>query len=309
MDLRKLRYFVHVAELGGFGRAARSLGVAQPALSRHVRDLERELGVRLLHRNGRGVLLTDAGMHLLPRAKSIVEDAERAAREVQAFSAMPVGTVAIGVPPSVSQILLTPFVRRSQARYPGIQLRIVEGFSGYIQEWLLTGRIDVAVLYGQRRNPAVASEELLVEDMCLVGAASDPRMAADEVPLSSLAGLPLILPSRPHGLRLLVDGVTAASRVDLVVTVEIDALPTIKDLVATTGAYTILPFSAVHREVTAGLLRAAPIVDPPIPRTLLLATSIQRSPSLATQCITALVREQVAELVQAGLWLRRGSRR
>ncbi|HEY8368076.1 MAG TPA: LysR family transcriptional regulator, partial [Thermodesulfobacteriota bacterium] len=69
MDLRKLRYFVHVAELGGFGRAARSLGVAQPALSRHVRDLERELGVRLLHRNGRGVLLTDAGMHLLPRAK------------------------------------------------------------------------------------------------------------------------------------------------------------------------------------------------------------------------------------------------
>ncbi len=305
MDFRRLKYFVHVAELGGFSKAARFLGVAQPALSRHLRELERELGVALLYRNGRGAVLTDAGTHLLPRAKSIVEDAERAARDVQAFNAMPVGSVTLGVPPSVSQILLTPFVRRAQERYPGIRLRIIEGFSGHIHEWLLTGRVDVAVLYDQRRTSAVASDALLVEDMFLVGPAGAAPVEAGPLPLRHIGGLPLILPSRPHGLRLLVDGVCASSRVELSVILELDALPAIKDLVAAQKVYTVLPFSAVHREVASGVLGAVRIIEPAIARTMVLATSAHRSLSPATRRITGLVREQVQDLVHAGLWLGR----
>jgi LysR family transcriptional regulator, nitrogen assimilation regulatory protein len=147
MQLRQLSYFVGVAESGSFSRAAAVLSVAQPALSRQVAELERELGVALLVRNGRGVVLTDPGVKFLGRAKLILEDAERAAQEARASKGRPMGVVALGIAPSIGSVLTAPLVSRIRELYPEIHIQLNEAYSGNLHEWLLSGRLDAGILY------------------------------------------------------------------------------------------------------------------------------------------------------------------
>ncbi len=305
MDVRQLKYFVHVTELGSFSKVAAFLSVAQPALSRQVRNLEGELGVTLLHRNGRGVTATEAGTQLLAHAKSILEQVERARNEVMALSGQPTGAATLGLPPTVSQVLITPLIKHVRRHYPAVSLQVVEGFSGHIHEWLAAGRLDVAVLYNAPRTKHLAAEPLLQEELFLITATTGKLADAADLPLAELADVPLILPSRPHGLRILVDTAAAAAEVPLRVDFEVDALPAIKELVEDGTASTILPFAAVYREVRDDRLIARRIVDPVISRTLVLATSTQRPLSLAARALVPLIKAEVRDLVATGKWLGR----
>ena len=206
MDIKKLKAFSVVAEFGSFSRAAAVQGVVQPMLSRQVRSLEEELGVQLVHRNGRGIVLTEAGSLLNEYAKGILATLARAESEVGALRANPRGNVVIGMPPSMGSVLTVPLIQKFRSEHPSINMRVIEGFSGYLLEWLLTGKIDVAVLYNAPRTKSLLSEPLLEEELFLIGAANDPSaLPPGPIKAKRLAELPLILPSRPHGLRLLID--------------------------------------------------------------------------------------------------------
>ncbi|RZA14441.1 MAG: LysR family transcriptional regulator, partial [Lysobacteraceae bacterium] len=147
MDLRQLDYFVHVAELGSFTKASDMLGVAQSALSRHVRKLEVEMGQNLLHRDGRGVSPTEAGKRLLSHGHGILLQVQRAQQEVADVRGAPVGNVVIGLPHSLGRMLTVPFVAEFQARFPAAQLSITEGLTIHLHEWQRAGRLDIAVLH------------------------------------------------------------------------------------------------------------------------------------------------------------------
>ncbi len=163
MDIKQLRLFSAVAECGGLSRAAVVLSIAQPALSRHIKALETELGVQLLYRNGRGIVLTEAGKLLDRYSKEILESAARARSEIATLQSSPRGSVIIAMPPSVGAVLTVPLVEQFRAKYPDISMRVMEGFSGHVLEWLLTGKIDVAVLYNAPRMSNVLSEPLLAD--------------------------------------------------------------------------------------------------------------------------------------------------
>src|SRR5512137_2280621 len=167
VDLKQLEYFLNVVDLGGFSRAARLLGVAQPAISRQVRSLEVELRQNLLVRNGRGATPTEAGKRLLAHARSILQQVERARREVDDVKGAPVGHVVIGLPPTLARVLTAPIVRESRRRFPRATVSIAEGLSTHIHEWVVVGRADVGVLYNPVPSPAVDLSPLLEEDLCL----------------------------------------------------------------------------------------------------------------------------------------------
>jgi len=303
MDLRDLQFFISIAETGSFTKAAVQNSIAQSALSRRVRELEAELGVTLFYRNGRGVILTEVGQIFLDRSRSILADVARIRDDLGATRTSVQGTVTLGVPPSVGLVLLAPLLAQIREEFPGVQMRVLEGFSGHVAEWLVNGRVDLAVLYNVRSNALLDAEHLLFEDMHLVSSRTAPRFnRGGSVALAELRDSELALPGRPHGLRVLVDDACAKAQVQLNVALELETLPTIKTLVAAGTIRTILPLIAVLDEVETGELVVSKIVEPVISRELILAHAPQRASAPATRVVSRLIRQNIEAMVRSGLW-------
>lgn len=302
LNPKRLTYFVEIARLCSFSKAAAILGIAQPALSRHVRSMELELGVQLFYRNGRGVLLTDAGQELLDRSIPILEQLQQLHSDIVAMGGEPSGKVVLGVPPTVCLFLATPLITRFRRQYPKVTLEIIEGLSGHINEWLVNGRLDIAVLYDAPRTRNLMADRLMEEDLFLVCPAGMPVGATEGISIKQLEGLPLIMPRQPHGLRLLLDAMASKHDVEINIDYEMDALPVIKDLVAKGNAYTVLPSTSVYDEVAAGQLVLRRFNQPALTRTLVLASSTQRSLSEAARLLVDQIKEEVSRLAADEKW-------
>jgi len=296
MDLKQLEYFVNVVDLGGFSRAARLLGVAQPAISRQIRSLEVELRQNLLLRNGRGAVPTEAGKRLLAHARSILQQAERARREVDELKGAPVGHVVIGLPPTLARVLTVPIVREFRQRFHRASVSIVEGLSAHIHEWVVVGRADIGLLYNPAPSQAVDLTPLLEEDLCLIGVRSK-RREARTVRLQDLPRFPLIIPSRPHAIRTLVEARLASFGLRPWIALEIDAVGAIIELVAEGQGFAVLSPRAVNAVAPTRHLVARLIVQPALKSALTIAVAAQRP---TTPLQTASV-ELITELVPTAL--------
>lgn len=277
MDLKQLDYFVHVADASSFSKAAQLLSVAQPALSRQIRALEVELRQALFLRNGRGVTLTPAGGRLLAHARGILQQVERVRAELDESRTAPVGRVALGVPPSVSRVLSGPVVAEFRARFPRADISIAEGLTVHILEWLALGRIDVGIVYNPPASPAVELRAFVEQQLHLIG----PKRAragdrAASVELRQLPTYPLIIPSRPHTIRMLVDSRLSALGLKPTVALEIDGIRAILDLVQRGHGYAVLPKHALIEAGPSAKLAARPIVAPALRSVMAVATSAQR---------------------------------
>jgi DNA-binding transcriptional LysR family regulator len=302
MDIRQLRTFVHVAELGSFSKASERLNIAQPALSRQIRLLESELKAQLLLRHGRGVTLTGAGGVFLDRAAGILRQIEQARADVAAEAGDVAGQVSIGLPPSVGLILTGPLAEDFRHAYPKVRLKIVEGVGAFVHEWMVGGRLDVGVLYQPGSSRHLETTPLWSEDLHLFAAASEGLDPTKPVPLAHLSRHPLILPSPGHGLRGLLERHAARHEVELRVEIEADAMRIQIDLAARGLGYSVLPFAPVAAEVRAGHLSAAPIGDPPIPRRVVLAYPADRPVSRAARLLGARLIAVVKRMMAAGQW-------
>lgn len=304
MEIKQLEYFLAVAEQGSFSRAAVMLSVAQPVLSRYVRSLEEELGCELFYRNGRGVVASESGELLVDHARNILNSARQIASDVSALKGSPGGRLILGLPPTANLLLGTPLVQRIGASFPRVKLRIQEGYSGHVLEWLSTGRIDIAILYNAPKTSTLVTQPLIEEELCLIGPADTPAELRDaRIEGRRLAELPMILPSHPHGLRRLVETLLAAEGIEPNVCYEIDALTSCLELVECGHGYTVLPFASVRRAVLLGRLVAMPLIEPRMTRQLVLATSTQRPMTTTARALAGTVTALVRELVNDGRWL------
>jgi LysR family transcriptional regulator, nitrogen assimilation regulatory protein len=293
MDLKQLEYFVRVAELGSFTKAALALDVAQPALSRQVRLLEVELRQNLLTRNGRGATPTEAGKLLLEHGRGILHQVERAREELGRVRGALAGRVAIGLPPSLARVMTVPLTRAFRAQLPEASLSISEGLSATMQEWLHTGRLDIAVLYNAMPAPDTEITPLMEEELLLVqprppGLAEEPP--PPPVPLSEVAGMPLVIPSRPNAIRMHVETEMAALGLRPVIALEIDGVSAILDLVADGAGAALLSRHAVGSSIRPSTYRMRPI-DPPLRARVSLATSSQRPATLTQRAALGLIVE------------------
>jgi LysR family nitrogen assimilation transcriptional regulator len=295
VELKQLEYFVNVVDLGGFSRAARVLDVAQPAISRQIRRLEVELRQSLLLRNGRGASPTEAGKRLLEHARSILHQVERARRELDDTKGAPVGRVVVGLPPTIARLLTMPAVSEFRRRFPGGSLGIVEGLSAYIQEWLLVGRVDVGLVYNPTPAPAIETHPLLEERLYLIAPRGGGKRAKP-VRLADLPRFPLIIPSRPHAIRALVESRLAALRLRPQIAMEIDAVPAIVDLVAEGHGFAVLS-ARVLDGANAARLVARPIVAPVLASVLAIAQSAQRPSTPLQRATVDLIAELAPRLI------------
>jgi LysR family nitrogen assimilation transcriptional regulator len=301
MNLKQLEYFVHVAELGSFTRAAEHLDIAQPALSRQVRQLEIELRQNLLMRNGRGVTTTEAGRRLLEHGRGILHQVARAKEDLEEMRGAPVGHVALGLPPTVGRILTVILVDEFRKRFPKASLGIVEGLSVNISEWLGSGRIDVGLVYNPAPAPALDTRALVSEPLYLIGPASGRRVTppmGSPVPLKELGSHRLIMPSRPNSIRMFVESRLADIGERVNVALEIDGIPAILDLVARGHGHAVLSLNALRHDPLRAQLLPRPIIKPKLATTLAIATSAQRPLTPLAKQVAEMLREVVPRELQ-----------
>jgi LysR family nitrogen assimilation transcriptional regulator len=295
MELRSLHYFVRIAELGSITRAAAHLHVAQPALTRHVQRLEEELNVALFTRANRGVRLTEAGQKLLDGATRILRDIERTGDEIRAQDAHPSGKIILGITPTLCPVLVPELFARMRRDYPMIELKVMHAGMVRLEEFVIDGRVDIALLSELSRSRLIVSTRLAEEEMVLVtrpGARADGNVGGDE-----LSRTPLIL---GDGLRAAMDALLAGLGIELAVETELNDHETIRLMVAQGAGAAVLPLSSVSRECARGLIEAHRITETGLFRTLALGVRASRNASLARDAVARTIGAMIDEMDDEG---------
>jgi LysR family transcriptional regulator, regulatory protein for tcuABC len=310
MELKQLRYFVRIVELGSISRAAAELGLVQSALSQQITRLEGELATRLLQRNPQGVAPTPAGLAFYREAQLTLRHAEQAARVAQQSRLS--GTVTVGLAPSTAAVLGLPLMLAMHQRYPDVRLHLVESLSGHLLRMLQARQLDVAVLF-DRATQAMQSassgsvrwqaQALLQEDLFVIRKVNRPGPKGSTVRLSDLQHLGLILPTGSHGLRSTLDSAFARADVQPQVIMEIDSLAMLMDAVDAGLGATLQPWAAVARYPDAAeRFVMQRIVDTDVRRTNVLCSLPDDELSPAALGTQVVLRDVMLKLVQNGQW-------
>lgn len=310
MELRQLRYFVRVVELGSISRAAADLALVQSALSQQITRLESELSTRLLQRSPQGVTPTEAGLAFFREAQLTLRHAEQAVRAAQ--EARLTGTVSVGLAPTTAAVLGLPLMTAMRERYPNVRLHMVESLSGHLSTMLNARQIDLAVLFDSRIQASQTLRSarrwsvlpLLEEDLFLITAqAHAAARRGARIRMNQLREEPLILPSGPHGLRSTLDAAFARARVTPNLVLEIDSLAMLMEAVSAGLGGTLQPWAAVSRFADAGVrFHMARITDAGVTRENWLCALSEDELSPAALAARVVLRDCAKALVRGGAW-------
>lgn len=305
MELRQLRYFVRIVDLGSVSKAAADLFIAQPALSRQVAALEAELDSALLVRSTRGVTPTESGRAFYVQAQAVLRQVERIPEEVQFAAERPTGTVAVGMPFSASCIVASALVGAVRERLPGVKISVTQGVSGHLEGLLASGRLSLSLLF-ERENPARHIEErpLLVEDLFLVtprkrGASAVVRQT---ITLAAAARQELILPGPANTTRRIVERAFMKAGQPLKLLAEVDAPWTVKSMVSTGLGAAILSRSALYPECDSAGLCVQRICRPSLSRALNICTLRSEPLGRAAALVRDILDQLVRDMVRDGIW-------
>ena len=304
MELRQLRYFVAIVDHGSLSRAARALHIAQPALTQQLRQLEDELKAQLLHRSAQGVLSTDAGKTLYEHAQAILKQVDDARSAVAQSTDTPSGTVALGIPQSVSGALALPLLIAVRTTYPKISLQLTEELSGGLTEQLKSGRINLAVLFDDGQLGCFATTPMVEEQLMFITRTGSPfAPRGKSMALAKAVQLPLILPGPQHGVRPRIENLVRSAGLHLQQVIEINSIAILKSaLLADIGA-TILPGAPVLSEIERQVMTAYPISGASISRTVVLCASKNIPLTNAAAAVEKLVLQVATRLCATGAWV------
>lgn len=304
MELRQLRYFVAIVDHGSLSRAARVLHIVQPALTQQIQLLEEELGALLLHRSAQGMQATDAGKVFYEHALAILKQVTDAKSAVTQSADKPSGTVALGIPQSVSGALALPLLTAVRATYPDIVFQLTEELTGNLTEQLRSGRINFAILFDDGQLSGF-NTKLMVEEQMMYITRADSQFTCKRKSISLEKALQatLILPSIQHGVRPRIETTVRHAGMAIDKVVDITSIAILKSaLMADMGA-TILPVSPFLAEIERGEMRAWSISDVALSRTVVLCSSKNIPLTNAAMAIEKLVLDVTQKLCNSGLWL------
>lgn len=302
MDLRQIQYFLALFEDGSMTQAAKRLDVVQPTLSMQIAKLEEELGQPLFERKRRGMAPTAHGRLMYRLFLPIVRDIDTAREQLAQRSEVVTGHVSLGLISSVAESVLPDALSRFNEAYPHVEVTVSVGYSAMLIDWVTSGQLDVAIINEPRAKLSLATESLAEEDMLLVTSAEHgPRLPAN-VRLARLPelDLDLVLPTRRHGLRGVLEASARQEGIVLAPKFEIDVLSTIVRLVERTRFATILPRIVVQRAVNEGTLSVCPILSPRIVRHVVRVSHKRRPLSAATHALIDLVADEIRRVLSAG---------
>lgn len=300
LNLTHLVNFIQVAERGNVSKAAAYLNIAQPALSRQIQALETLLDTALLQRSNSGVEPTEDGKLFLEHARRIQKECASAIQSVRSNRENPSGSIYLGVPSAYSVSLVPPLIQEMRKCYPNITVHVVEGFSRAIYEWLLSGRLDLAILYDSRAHQVAGSSPFLVEDMVALTA---PQMF-DEVSgmtPAELADRKVIAPWQPHFLRQALDSIFLDLGISFVPKLEIDSMRCMIEMAQLGDGTVILPRSCVARELAEGRLKSVPI-HPHFKLATVVGQTPGRQQTRAVGILTDVLYQLASELAPPKGW-------
>lgn len=301
MDIRQLGYFVSLFEEGSTTRAARRMNVVQPALSMQIAKLEGELGQKLFERTSQGMVPTSAGEMAYGLFAPILRDLQDAKQRMTSRSSAVSGRIAVGLVASVATSVLARSLSAFASQYPEVEVSACDGYSNTLIENVRAGALDFAIVNKGRRRMDLPVIDMLDEEMVVVTSAGSQRNLKSPLMFRDLANLPLILPSKRNGLRLIVDRIAEDEDVDLSIRLEVDSFTAIEELARHSDWVTVLPAIAVGRGLAEGTLRAHRIVAPRVTRKIICVHNPRRPLSPAARLFVQMM---TAELVAAAEILR-----
>ena len=300
VELRALRGFAIVARSGSFRRAAQELKTSQPTLSHQIRKLEEALCTRLLVRHARGVTLTPSGICLVDRLDTIMHLLDAPLQQGGEDAVH--GTVSLAMPAEVAPLLVPPLVAAFRRSWPRVTLDVKEAASGTLESWLLSGRVDIALLQDPPELDELCCEPLLSENLGLV-AAPRSRAATSDAPvrLRELPGHPLILPCAQHWIARRLASAAYQRGLCIEPAFRVDGLALIKEMVRSMLGYTVLPCMAVRDELARGALVFRPIEQPTLCATHAIGFRQTATEPLLSGFVD-VIRDVVMALAKDGTW-------
>ncbi|MBQ3977530.1 MAG: LysR family transcriptional regulator [Bacteroidales bacterium] len=247
MELRQLKYFVEVARLGSFSMASKALFITQSTISQQIQKLEEELGVELLSRDTRHVVLSDYGEQFYPCAVQVLEEARAGVERIRDVNALKIGTLSIGATYSFGP-LLKRTVQDFYKQFPNIRLNLIITSKEELRQKLLDRELDLLLTYkSPLGDDRIESHLLFQSRLCLIGRIDELKGVGKEVSVRDLARFPLALPSRGLQARDTLEDVLFAQNVNLDIRLEINSVRTLLDLVANTPLVTILSEESIQQ--------------------------------------------------------------
>jgi LysR family transcriptional regulator, nitrogen assimilation regulatory protein len=302
-SLRQLQIILAIAELGSLSKASERLHIAQPALSRHLRLLEKGLGVTVFERKPYGMELTPAGELLVCRSASILRQLDDLRSELISMSGDIIGRHVFAMPPILADEFGARLVGAFKQTFPKVSLRLVTGFSGHVAEWLERGEVDMAVIYDGPKTVSLDSKSLVSERLFLVGPKSARLSMRRHCVFKSLVDKPLILSGLQHTPRAIIEDIASKTGIALRVVLEVDSTRVTKAMVVEGHGYTIMPMSSVYAEVKNNALTIAPIVNPIPACKMILASAPGRPASAIVNYLSELIHDEIKSLLAKGFWV------
>ncbi|MEQ9812685.1 MAG: LysR substrate-binding domain-containing protein [Azospirillaceae bacterium] len=301
-DLRRLRYFVAIAEAGSLSRAADRLSVAQSALSHHVREMEAEIGTALIRRQPRGIDLTDAGARLVEHARLILKTAASAREELRSMGAVPSGAVAIGLAHTVSWVAGGRLLVALRRALPRVRLRLTEGLSPDVADRLARAELDLVVSYNVPDAALFETLPLLEEEVCLIGRADVVGPAERPIAFAEASRLPLMLPGPRSAMSGMIGEQALLSQLDLRVPLQIDSLTMMTQALEAGLGGIFVSRATVVDALAAGRLVARPIVEPAISRRLMISIALGATADVSLKAVHGHVVAVLHRAVADGRW-------
>jgi len=302
VDVKQLKALVTVVEVGSVTRAAELLHLVQPAVTRHIRSLEHELGVSLFERTRHGMRPTVAGMTLADRARRALTELDRARAELTPAPGALTGIVSVGLLESTVELLAVPLVSAVLRDHPGIELRVLTAYSGHLQAWLDAGDLDLSLLYNLASIPSLNVQPLVREKLWALAPSSAGLRAENPLPMREVATHPLVMPAPGHALRTLIDRAAHQAQVELNIAAQTNSMSLQRELVQSGHGWTVLPGAGVAADIAEGVVSGAPLSDPEVWRTIAVGTARSGRITPAAQAVSDELRRQVRAAASQNRW-------
>lgn len=289
VTLRQLRVFIEVARLQSFSRAGDEIGLTQSAVSRCVRELEAEIGVKLVDRTTREVQLTDVGANLIASVERLLNDLDDALREIREIGEQRRGRVVVAASPTVACRLMPQVVAECGRQYPYVTLGLRDDVQSDVVRKVRSGEVDFGVVIGPFTAEDLETETLTTDSFCVVVRGDHAFARREHVGWNELDGERLVMLDYASGSRPLIDNVMSEQGVHAQVVQELGHPATVFGLVEAGVGISILPWLALP--VPAGSSLVARSLVPRAERTVELVRRRDRSLSPAAEAVWALIRQ------------------
>lgn len=283
INLHLLRIFTIVADHGSLSRAAQAMHISQPAVTKGVQELEKQVGVPLLERGARGVRLTEAGAGLQEHARAIFAAESAAEDELRANRGLKGGTLRIGASLTIANYFLPPLIARFHARYPDLALELSSHNTESIVQRLLDYKLDIALVEGPVSHERIQQRKWRDDELVVVAASNHPLAGRKRLKAADLNAAMWVVREPGSGTREVVEAALKERHLQWRHTLEINSTAAIKQTVASGLGLAMVSMVAAADQITIGKLVVLPVTDLRVKRPLTLLSLKNRPPGVAAR--------------------------